>query len=128
MPCLAARNAQGRLTLLLGPPGAGKSLLLKVLSGRLQRSKHLRVRPGCLLLPCQLLHFMPHDQPLLELSGLRDLHCDINIVHSAQPHTSRAACMPALLQLQLRKFCSQSQSRAGQDFHKQLGCCRSVAQ
>ncbi|GAB4819215.1 hypothetical protein N2152v2_006261 [Parachlorella kessleri] len=33
----------GRMTLLLGPPGAGKSLLLKVLSGRLKKTKHLRV-------------------------------------------------------------------------------------
>ncbi len=32
------------MTLLLGPPGAGKSLLLKVLSGRLKQTKHLRVR------------------------------------------------------------------------------------
>lgn len=35
---------QGRLTLLLGPPGGGKSLLLQALSGRLKQSKHLRVR------------------------------------------------------------------------------------
>ena len=33
----------GRLTLLLGPPGAGKSVFLQVLSGRLHQHKGLRV-------------------------------------------------------------------------------------
>lgn len=35
---------QGRLTLLLGSPGAGKSLLLNVLSGRLRSGSGLKVR------------------------------------------------------------------------------------
>ena len=34
----------GRMTLLLGPPSGGKSVLLKCLSGRLQPSRNLRVR------------------------------------------------------------------------------------
>lgn len=33
----------GRFTLLLGPPGAGKSVLLQTLAGRLRPSKSLRV-------------------------------------------------------------------------------------
>lgn len=36
----------GQLTLLLGPPGAGKSVLLQSLAGRLRPSKSLRVRGG----------------------------------------------------------------------------------
>ena len=35
---------QGRLTLLLGPPGAGKSVFMQVLSGRMTADKRLRVR------------------------------------------------------------------------------------
>ena len=34
---------QGRLTLLVGPPGSGKSVLLQALAGRLKPGKHLRV-------------------------------------------------------------------------------------
>ena len=34
---------QGRLTLLLGPPGCGKSSYLKVLSGRFKNSESLQV-------------------------------------------------------------------------------------
>jgi ABC-type lipoprotein export system ATPase subunit len=33
----------GRLTLLLGPPGSGKTVFLHALAGRLQYGKHLRV-------------------------------------------------------------------------------------
>jgi ABC-type multidrug transport system ATPase subunit/ABC-type multidrug transport system permease subunit len=33
----------GRLTLVLGPPGAGKSVLLQTLSGRMQKGPHLRI-------------------------------------------------------------------------------------
>ena len=33
----------GRMTLLLGPPGGGKSVLLQALSGRLRPHRHLRV-------------------------------------------------------------------------------------
>ena len=35
---------QGRLTLLLGPPGAGKSALLQTLGGQLLPSNRVRVR------------------------------------------------------------------------------------
>lgn len=34
---------QGRMTLLLGPPGAGKSTFLKILAGRLHATKQLRI-------------------------------------------------------------------------------------
>ena len=34
---------QGRLTLLLGPPGAGKTVFLQMLAGRIKPSKYLRV-------------------------------------------------------------------------------------
>lgn len=34
---------QGRLTLLLGPPGSGKSVLLRTLAGQLSPSKTVRV-------------------------------------------------------------------------------------
>ena len=34
---------QGRLTLLMGPPGGGKSTLLKLLSGLLQKDSSLKV-------------------------------------------------------------------------------------
>lgn len=33
----------GRLTLVLGPPGAGKSVLLQTLSGRMRKGRHLRI-------------------------------------------------------------------------------------
>ena len=33
----------GRLTLVLGPPGAGKSVLLQTLSGRMKKGRHLRI-------------------------------------------------------------------------------------
>lgn len=35
---------QGRLTLVLGPPGAGKSVLLQTLAGQLRPSKKLRMQ------------------------------------------------------------------------------------
>ena len=41
---LADGLLQGRLTLLLGPPGAGKSVLLQTLAGQLRPSKGVRVR------------------------------------------------------------------------------------
>ena len=34
---------QGRLTLLLGPPGAGKTTMLKAISGKLRRDDSLKV-------------------------------------------------------------------------------------
>jgi len=37
----------GRMTLLLGPPAAGKSTLLKALAGKLSRERGLKVRLGC---------------------------------------------------------------------------------
>lgn len=39
----AQRPNQGRLTLLLGLPGSGKSLLLKALSGQAKKDKRLRI-------------------------------------------------------------------------------------
>ena len=46
MTCrLFLRLLQGRLTLLLGPPGAGKSVLLQTLAGQLRPSSRVRVRP-----------------------------------------------------------------------------------
>jgi ABC-type multidrug transport system ATPase subunit len=38
----------GRLTLLLGTPGSGRTLLLKALAGRLGQEKTLKVRRGCI--------------------------------------------------------------------------------
>lgn len=38
------KQPQGRLTLLLSPPGAGKSVLLRALAGALGRAPGLRVR------------------------------------------------------------------------------------
>ena len=38
----AHARAQCRLTLLLGPPGSGKSVLMKALSGQLRETAHLR--------------------------------------------------------------------------------------
>lgn len=35
---------QGRMTLVLGPPGSGKSVFMQTLAGRLRPGKHLRVR------------------------------------------------------------------------------------
>ena len=35
---------QGRLTLLLGPPSSGKSMLMKTIAGQTEPSKSLRVR------------------------------------------------------------------------------------
>lgn len=45
LPCLPWHSA-GRMTLLLGPPSGGKSVLLQALSGRLRTSRNLRVRNG----------------------------------------------------------------------------------
>lgn len=47
--CTAAPPLQGRLTLLLGPPSSGKSVLLKTLAGQLAPSKSLRVGSASLL-------------------------------------------------------------------------------
>lgn len=43
---LAGTMLQGRLTLLLGPPGSGKSVLLQTLAGQLRPSQRVRVRAG----------------------------------------------------------------------------------
>jgi ABC-type transport system involved in cytochrome c biogenesis ATPase subunit len=54
---MSSRVAPGRLTLLLGPPNAGKSTLLKAMAGKLD--KHgIKARAACLLFspifcPCQ---------------------------------------------------------------------------
>lgn len=41
------QSAQGKLTLLIGPPGSGKSVFLQALSGRLKPHGGLRVSPAC---------------------------------------------------------------------------------
>lgn len=43
LPVMAAPLLQGRLTLLLGPPGAGKSVLLRRLTGQLEDSPTLEL-------------------------------------------------------------------------------------
>lgn len=48
-PCISLGVATGRMTLLLGPPSGGKTVLLQALSGRLRPSRNLRVRQGTLL-------------------------------------------------------------------------------
>lgn len=40
---VSGRILPGRLTLLLGPPGSGKSVFLQLLSGRLRSHKGLRI-------------------------------------------------------------------------------------
>lgn len=49
------------MTLLLGPPSGGKSVLLQALSGRLRSGRNLRVsRMPCLVPGCNLLeHALP---------------------------------------------------------------------
>ena len=37
---------QGRMCLLLGPPGSGKSSLLKILAGKVKNSKLVQVGPA----------------------------------------------------------------------------------
>ena len=43
---LRGPGAAGVFTLLLGPPGSGKSTYLQALAGRLKRSHSLQVRAG----------------------------------------------------------------------------------
>lgn len=43
---------QGRMTLLLGPPGGGKTTLLTTLAGKLQKSRSLKVTRACIPRPC----------------------------------------------------------------------------
>lgn len=47
---------QGRLTLLLGPPSSGKSMLMKTIAGQMEPSKALRVRRHTLVLPYAAWH------------------------------------------------------------------------
>ena len=51
-----AVRLQGRLTLLLGPPGSGKSVFLQRIAGQLQASKSLRVRPAPVVHRSQPVH------------------------------------------------------------------------
>ena len=44
----------GRFTLLLGPPGAGKSSLLKALAGRFHNSSNVDVSPATSLQTCHV--------------------------------------------------------------------------
>ncbi len=46
--------APGRFTLLLGPPASGKSTLLKLLAGKLQRGSGLDVRTRSFSTPCHV--------------------------------------------------------------------------
>ena len=57
----------GRTTLLLGPPAAGKSTLLKALAGKLARERGLKVRFASSKTPFELtlLRSMLQPEPLL---------------------------------------------------------------
>ena len=41
---MTVMSIQGRMCLLLGPPGSGKSTMLKALAGKIQTSNLLKVR------------------------------------------------------------------------------------
>ncbi len=73
-----ARHAlQGRMMLLLGPPGGGKTTLLNALAGKLHSSKGLRVRFNSLQHSCSVVpshpynthHVMPHTSCPLSVSS-----------------------------------------------------------
>ena len=76
-PRLLSRHCscQGRLTLLLGPPGAGKSVLLRRLTGQLEASPTLELsgeaRFSFHLLPVSVL-LIPVDcsLPTAEFAGI----------------------------------------------------------
>ena len=61
----------GRLTLLLGTPGSGRSVLMKALAGRLGQEKTLKVGAACPWLPSRCCacgcfpHYLQAVQPLL---------------------------------------------------------------
>ena len=90
---------QGRLTLLMGPPGGGKSTLLKLLSGLLQKDSSLKV--SC---SESLLQTCAARAAMTDLKGLGTvalLHCTCRparqsspaaLQHCAGPARSQEAC------------------------------------
>ena len=76
----------GRTTLLLGPPAAGKSTLLKALAGKLARERGLKVRFASFKTPCELIPHgsMLQSEPLL--AGSHELaRCRVRTVILAPP-------------------------------------------
>lgn len=79
-----------RLTLLLGTPGAGRSLLMKALAGRLTFEKTLRVRGraggACLPAPAAAGDASSSSRMLLARCGQHAEQLQVNVHHTHRCH------------------------------------------